>query len=333
LDTETKPGSERKPFADNVYDSNFINEYGRIESLRASRYNTSYSIVLISVENGSKGRNGTDFDSSHEFVRALASRVVESVRNCDIVGRADEKRLLVILPEADYFGSLMTVRKLSKSIEQISDEAPFPIIITQATFPRDGKTFPQLMGKALTEVELQKESLWEKLGLKNKLFWEVMGELTNMAPVGYDNSCFEAGTDRHVTEFFMDQLDELIVKEISRAPQKRGILYFSAKRISQRLPLVKNLNAAGAFSTRVFLVGEPEDGIADIHSAAPITLDDPRLRETFFTFYLTEGGGYALICKENWGATYSCFHTADEHIVKGLITKFQSEYSLQEQLG
>lgn len=333
METGTKSGASRRPFPDGFYDAFFINEYGKIESLRASRYNTSYSIVLISVEGGASAARGGEDAGRQAFMSGLASRVLESVRNCDVAGLADERRALVILPEADHFGSLMTVRKLCRAVERISAGTPFSVILTQATFPRDGKSFTELVGTATARVKLHKESLWEKLGLRDKLFWEIMGELTALAPAGYDNSCFEAGGDRPLTEFFIDQLDELIVKEISRAPQKRGILYFSSKRISQRLPLVKNLNAAGAFSTRVFLVGEPEDNRAEIRTSTPLILDDPRLRETFFTFYLNEGSGYALVCKENWGATYSCFHTADAHLVEGLITKFQSEYSLQEQLG
>ena len=330
MDIATKSGASRKPYHERLYDAYFINEYGKIESLRASRYNTCFSVVLVSVEGGGTEAEGSGW---HEFFSKLASRVVESIRNCDVAGLADERRILVILPEADHFGSLMAVRKLSRSVESLSSGTPFSVNLTQATFPRDGKGFGELVGAATAKMELQKESLWEKQGLKDKLFWEIMGELTSLAPIGHVNSCFEAGGDRAITEFFIDQLDELIVKEISRTPQKRGILYFSSKKISQRLPLVKNLNAAGAFSTRVFLVGEPEDSTSEIRTATPLILDDPRLREIFFTFYLNEGSGYALVCKENWGATYSCFHTADEHLVEGLITKFQSEYSLQEQLG
>ena len=332
MEIGTKSGASRKPYHERLYDACFVNEYGKIESLRASRYNTCFSVVLLSVDGGGGSPEGEDA-GWHEFFGRLSSRVVESVRNCDVVGLGDKGRLLVILPEADHFGSLMTLRKLSRSVEPVSSGTPFSVNLTQATFPGDGKSFAELVGAATARVEIQKESLWEKLGLKNKLFWEIMGELTALAPSGYDNSCFEAGGDRAVTEFFIDQLDELIVKEISRTPQKRGILYFSSKKISQRLPLVKNLNAAGAFSTRVFLVGEPEDSASEIRTATPLVLDDPRLREIFFTFYLNEGSGYALVCKENWGATYSCFHTADKHLVEGLITKFQSEYSLQEQLG
>jgi hypothetical protein len=321
-----------KLFPERFYDTFFVSEYGKIESLRASRYNTCFSIVLLSVEGGGKGRL-TNESGGDQFMHRLASRVVESVRNCDVVGLADERRIIVILPESDHFGSLMTARKLSRAVEPVIDGTTFSVALTQATFPRDGKGFADLVDTAAARAQIQKESLWERLGLRDKLFWEVMGELTASAPSGYDNSTFEAGGDRPLTEFFIEQLDELIVKEISRTPQKRGILYFSSKKISQRLPLVKNLNSAGAFSTRVFLVGEPEENTWEIRTATPLIIDDPRLREIFFTFYLNEGTGYALICKENWGATYSCFHTADAHLVEGLITKFQSEYSLQETLG
>lgn len=330
MDTGTKSASARKALAGRFYDTYFVNEYGKLESLRASRYNTCFSIVLLSVD----GANGPDDDADGAIISRLSATVVDSVRNCDIAGLSDDRQILIILPETDYFGSLMTVKKLARAVEASGAvTAPYSAILTQATFPKDGKGFGELLSTASRRAELKRNSLWERRGLKNKLFWEIMGELSSSAEDGFIDSSFEAGGDRELTEFFIDQLDELIVKEISRAPQKRGVLYFSAKKISQRVPLVKNLNAAGAFSTRVFIVGEAENKAWDIRTATPVMLDDPRLRDTFFTFYLSESSGYALICKENWGATYSCFHTADPYLVEGLISKFQTEYSLQEQLG
>lgn len=333
LDTEARSAIARKLAPSRFYDSYFLNEYGRIEASRAGRYNTSFSIVLIDID----GYGSAElFDSGHgmEFLKKLAAVVIETTRTCDVAGLSDTRRMMIILPETDHFGALATIRKLTRSLAALKrPEASGGAVFAHATFPRDGKDFGEVVGAALKRSFERKESLWEKRGLKDKLFWEIMGELTSKGYKGHEAASFDAGAGQELSEFFLDQINELIVREIARAPEKRGIMYYGAKNISASLPVVKTLGAAGAVSTKIFLVGEGEGSVWDVKNALPLQLDDPRLRETFFTFYLNEDTAYALICKENWGATFSCFHTSDNGLVEGLISKFQQEYSLQEQLG
>ncbi|MBI5469379.1 MAG: hypothetical protein HY891_09640 [Deltaproteobacteria bacterium] len=312
------------------YDAYFINEYGKIEALRSTRYNTCFSVVLITVD----GHGDVDpSEGAHlESIKALAKVVTDSVRNCDVAGMACDRELVVILPETDYFGSLIAVRKLTKAAGQIARKGRLSAVITQATFPRDGKGFGELLSTAAKRARERKESVWERQGLKDRLFWEIIGELSGRPYSGFDNSSFEAGSGQDLTEFFIDGINELVLNEVMRAPQKRGVLYYASKSISS-LPVLKALNSAGALATRVFLVGEPDGNLSEVKSATPIPLDDPRLKEFLFTFFLNEDSGYALVCKENWGATFSCFHTADPVLVEGLISKFQGEYSLQENFG
>lgn len=312
------------------YDAYFINEYGKIEALRSMRYNACFSVVLITIDG--PGGGGESEGALSETLKALANMVTESVRNCDVAGMAGDRELAVILPETDYFGSLIAVRKLTRAAGQIARKGRLSAVITQATFPRDGKSFEELLGAAASRARERKESVWERDGLKDRLFWEIIGELSGRPYSGFDNSSFEAGSGQDLTEFFIDGINELVLSEAMRAPQKRGVLYYASKSISS-LPVLKALSSAGSLATRVFLVGEPDGGLAEVKGATPIPLDDPRLKEFLFTFFLNEDSGYALLCKESWGATFSCFHTADPVLVEGLITKFQGEYSLQENFG
>lgn len=334
MESEGKSILTKKVFPSRFYDTFFVSEYGRLESLRASRYNTNFSIVLMHVEGFGEKINMREGSEALEFFKKLVATVLDSVRNCDIVGLLEDRQIIAILPETDYFGSLITIRKISRAAALLKKSRPsISIIFSQATFPRDGRGYGELLGTAVKRVSEKKESLWEKLDLKGKLFWEIISDLSGKPFNGIDNASFETGGSQELSEFFIDQINELTIKEVSRTPQKRGILYFSSRKITPGLPLIKNLGLAGVLATKVFLVGEGDNALWDIKNATPILLDDPRLRETFFTFFLNEDSGYGLISKENWGATYSCFHTADPYLVEGLITKFQSEYSLQEQLG
>jgi hypothetical protein len=334
LDIETRPTQFKKVFPARFYDTYFVTEYGKLESLRASRYNTVFSVVLINIT-GFEGRLMLEDSAALEFMRKAAATILDSVRNCDVAGLADERQVVVILPETDYFGSLITLRKLSKALTAVvpKDKSDVSVVLTQATFPKDGKGYGELLGTAMRRSSERRESYWEKMDLRGKLFWEIVGELSGKVYRGYDNSSFDAGGAHDLTGGFIDQINELVVGEVARAPQRRGILYLAAKKITPALPLVKGLSGVGATATKIFLVGETDESAAEIKNASMICLDDPRMRETFFTFFMSEDSAYALICKENWGATYSCFHSADPYLVEGLITKFQVEYSLQEQFG
>ncbi|CAG1066275.1 hypothetical protein BAC1_01883 [uncultured bacterium] len=331
MDIDTKSVLTKKLFPSRFYDAFFISEYGRIEATRATRYNTCFSVVLIGVDGMSSLMESLE---GLEFLKKLVSAVLGSVRSCDVAGLSEDRQIMVILPETDYFGALMAAKKLSRALSQaVREDSKFQVLLSQATFPRDGRTFQELSAAASRRVNERKDSLWERLGCKGKLFWEIAGSLTGRNTTAFDGASFDAGSGQDLSEFFIDQINELIIKEIARTPQRRGIMYYGTRNISASLPVVKMLSTAGSTATKVFLVGEGEGSVWEIRNAMPLLLDDPRLKETFFTFFLNEDTAYALICKENWGATYSCFHTADPVLVEGLITKFQNEYSLQEQLG
>lgn len=332
MEIDAKSVLTKKLFPNRFYDAFFIGEYGRIEAIRATRYNSCFSVILISAE-GFNGAHPVESEEGLEFLKKLVSTVLGSVRSCDVAGLSEEGRITVILPETDHFGALMAARKLSRAVSGAFREQARSVLLSHATFPRDGRSFVELSATAARRASERKDSLWERLGCAGKLFWETIGVLTGKNYTGFDCASFDAGSGQDLSEFFIDQINELVIREIARAPQRRGIMYYGTRNISASLPVIKNLNSAGAAATKVFLVGEGEGSVWEIKNAMPLLLDDPRLREMYFTFFLNEDTAYALVCKENWGATFSCFHTSDPVLVEGLITKFQNEYSLQEQLG
>lgn len=333
LDTDTISVLTKKQFPARFYDAFFVSEYGRIEAIRATRYNTCFSMILIGVYERGKAMDPESAEGAL-FLKKLSAAVVASVRSCDVAGLSEDGSIMVILPETDYFGSLIASKKLSRALSiAMRSDAGFNVLLSHATFPRDGRTLGELTAVAARRLSERKDSIWESLGCGEKLFWEIAGSLAGRSITGLDGASFDAGSGQELSEFFIDQINELIIKEIARTPQRRGIMYYGTRNISASLPVVKMLSTAGSTATKVFLVGEGEGSVWEIKNAMPLLLDDPRLKETFFTFFMNEDTAYALICKENWGATFSCFHTADPVVVEGLITKFQNEYSLQEQLG
>lgn len=328
-------GGKDASTSEKFHNAAFINEYGKLESLRAVRQNTLFSVILVNISGFEGTQSSLKDPKMLATVQKVAASIITSVRNSDVVGMTDNRQIVVIMPETDYFTSLALIRKLSNATDALLRDGAIdtPITYSQAAFPRDGKTYDELLMTAKYRFTDRKNSIWEKLELDDKLFWEIVEGLFSRGYKGFDNSCFDAGMGFELTEFIMDQINDLIMKEIKRSSHMKSVAYFSARKISASLPVVKGLATLGPIASKIYLAGEAGDNIRDIKNASLIILDDPRLRETFFTFYLTENSGYALVCKENWGATFSCFHTSDHYMVEGLINKFYKEYSLQEQLG
>jgi hypothetical protein len=329
-----KKQATQKPFK-KLYGTSFVEEYGRIESSRSARFSTSYSLLIIEPEGldlGAQSGTSADNDAASKAKRFIAS-TLGALRDCDIVALTKQNRLVVLLPQTDRFGAFVLVRKLRKGAEGFSKKYPDVIIhYAHSTFGVDGRDYLELYDRAEQRAEEQKRSLWVELGLEKCLFWESIGVLFAEPQKGKYNANFDAGQGYELSEFFMDRVNELIITEIKRSPRRRGILYFSTGKITADMPILKAIADLGMTKTKIFLSGEQQGAEVSIGNTLPIYLDDPRLKETFFTLFLNEDFGYALLARETWGANYTCFHTSDPVLVEGLINKFQHEYSLQEQL-
>lgn len=318
MGTETKPLPRKNVLPSRLYDSFFINEYGKLETLRAARYDTSFSVVLVDPGEGAGPR-------SEAFVK-LSTAVVEGLRSCDVCGVNSEGQILAILPETDYFGALMAIRKLSSAAEELQGAG-----LSHATFPRDARGFGELTRTAAKRLEERKRSIWTEQGFEKKLFWEIIGEITNSPIKDVENTTFDLGSGYELPGNFIDEINSAITGEMIASPQTKGILLVSGRDFTAARYL-RRLDEAGKNNSKVYVVSNCEDLVWDVKSVAAICLDDHRLKETFFTFYLSEDSAYALMGREHWGGTFSCFHTSDAYLVEGLINKFQNEYTLQEQL-
>lgn len=299
--------------------------YLRLESLRAERYGSPFSILLVDIQSDSA--RPPDKDSVNAFEK-IADAVIKSVRTCDMVGMAGEMRLIAVLPETDYIGSINAARKVSRQLGTTLTYAT----VAHATCPLDGRDHNALMNAALERLRLRGDSFWENNNLSDKLFWEIIGFVSGRPHKGHQGASFDTGAGNELSEFFIEQINHAVLSEVALSPWKKGIVYFAAKNISGNEPLIKAVQSVGPVSTRIFLIGQSKAGMRGIKNAAVLPIDDPRLNEMCFTLYLSEDTSYALVCRENWGATFSCFHTSDPFTVEGLITKFQNEYALQEQI-
>ena len=326
----------KKVFPGRFHNAFFVTEYGKLEVLKAERYNKKLSIILTHIGGLNNLKKKMEKNELLAFLKELIKGMMQALRNCDVVGMVEDKKLVAILPETDYFGSCIAVRKLKKAVENLTtkDQPHASIIFSNVSYPKDGKGYGELLAAADKMVNEQEEGLWLKLGFEGKPFWEIISLLLSGA--GYEEKDavpFDIGKDLNLPAFYLDRLQEMIFQEIVRDPKRRGILYLGVRKILPNLPVLKVLDTIGATSTKIFIVGEGAgEKKWSLPNMTPIYLSDARLLETFFLFFLGEDISYAVACKERWGEQYSCFHTVDQYLIEGLINKFQREYSLHEQL-
>ncbi|MEE9614993.1 MAG: hypothetical protein V3W31_08625 [Thermodesulfobacteriota bacterium] len=336
-----KPAKKTSPAAKTMeelksrfHDAFFMNEYGRLEAIRSERYGNQFSVILTHIDAFQDRKQVPDKKKFLDFLKEVVTTIQQVVRDCDVVGMLEDRRIITVLPHTDYFGALITIRKLTKAVTKLkmADGHAAPVIFAQATYPKDANGYGELVGVASKKISERKDSLWEKLSLKDKIFWEITASVLGKGHEGKGYSNFDIGQGQDIPRPFMDVIGDMVIKEITRVPDKRGILYIGTKSLELDRHMKKLLDSAGTTATKIFVVGEDVGGKFETKGATPIALSDHRLGEVTFTFFLNEDLAYAFLCKESWGDTFTCFQTSDPYFVDGLLAKFQKDYSLQEQL-
>lgn len=331
-DGKGEEGSTSPLNSTKFYDSFFTREYGRLETLRSDRYSTPFSILLISVE---PTGGEEDKHALVAYMKEVVKRLLCVVRDCDVVGMVDKKKVTIILPETDYFGSLVTLRKVSRAIDGLNrnqSKAVAEITLSEATFPKDAKNYEGLLDTAVHRIQDKKDSVWETLNLKNTIFWESIGSVLNHRATNFKNSNFDIGMGSLISDKFIEEANTAILTDLALNPKKKGILYLTLKGNEHDEPVIRTLERIEHLSVKIFLICEDGANTREVRNGHRIIIDDPRLQELHMTFLLSEDSSYALICRESWGGSFTCFHTSDTTFVEGVITKLQSDFSLQELL-
>ncbi len=323
----SKIGDER------LYDSYFISEYGRLETLRSERYGNPFSIIVIHIESFYHGKKNPSRKGLLEFLKILVRTINKVIRGCDITGILEDKRVILILPHTAYFDSLIAIRKLGRALEFCTKKEPYATIIySQATYPKDANGYGELVAVATRRIQERMDSLLERLDYRGKLFWEMAAALTGNELEEEDSSTFYIGADHDLPNSFIDTLNTTILQEVARNQRSRGILYIGVKTYREDLPLIDSLHSINKTNTKIYIVGQGADKKKKVGPATALLLSDKRLLNTYFTLFLNENTAYGIFCNESWGNAHSCFHTSDPYIIEALIEKFQQDYSLQERL-
>jgi hypothetical protein len=270
-------------------------------------------------------------------VRGIIRALSRIIRDSDVIAKASEQEFYLLLPETDFFGAMMFVRRAAAAVrdeaevQEVEHKLPLALVAGASTFPKDGEDFDELVHRCRRRMDERRASLQRKLMLDGLPFWDEVDLLLGSAtsPKLPTDEHAEPSRRGKVNDVLFEELQSEIARELMRDPGSRGVLYVGGPEIRADLPIALGLEGVPVeFVPRVYLLGRRMD--LESHPAlTPVFLEgDERVARHEFILWLSENAAYALIQRRGRGATWG-FHSSDTAVVDGLISKLQAEYDLQ----
>lgn len=322
-----------------AYNLAYFVDYAGKEFYKARRYNRSFSLLVLSLDNAESLRKASGREPYRRLVRDIVAAVSRGARDADILAKVTESEYYVLLPETDYFGALMFQRRAQEELRRgetfraVEVHTPVLLSMGAAAFPKNGEDFDELLHWAKERIFEQRGSLLRRLHLDDlepTAFWELCDLL--LAEVPLPESSPSARLEG-AQEFFL-ALQREAAREVARDPRARGQLYVGtlgpvgASPVRAALPDGEGASRAGDQSMHVYLLGARGGG-PDRPNHPLITevyLDgDKRMAGHGFLLFISEHSAYGLLT----GPSGQVFHTSDVPLVDALVSKLQALYDLQ----
>ncbi len=328
--------------ADNLpaYSYRYFIEYTENEIKRANRIHGMFSIAVVSIENyrdlvETFGRPYVD-----EIFTKITTLINEVIRDADTLSVSEHSSMLnLFLPDTDYFGSIITMRRIKNQLKQTlyvtngSVTKTVELIIGSATYPNDGTTAQTLLSKS---YDMAKRSSTGRIK-----------EITSMESLGFmefsDNilrifkDADKKGDDITnaifvITKERIMDIINLLSSDILARPFMRGLIFLGIPAITKDIKLIKEQYKLYNSNTKLYLLGRKQQGEYIDISYAPIMIINEDIGNRFFMFNLNEEYAYGFITNESSSKQFSVFHTSDPIIVEELVAVLQEKYFLQRQI-
>ncbi len=132
-----------------LYNRKYLREYAEQEIKRAKRYRSSFSILILDLDNFKEINDTMGHLTGDSALKRFAGVVKEIIRESDIAARYGGDEFVLILPDTSYRGAYRLAERL---IERVKEEKingmPLGCSIGIATFPDDGLLWEELFEKA-----------------------------------------------------------------------------------------------------------------------------------------------------------------------------------------
>lgn len=330
-----------------AYSAAFLADYFEKERYKANRFRRPLSLIFCAIDNFSFLMEQT----RESLVAGALARTVDAIRKAlrdsDLIARLDPGRFCIVLPETDYFGSMLALRRLRKAVKDVGGiqflggEFALQPFFMSATYPRDGRDFQELFRLSEEKYLRQQKSPLHKLRLMEKSFWDAFDALVgrpeyyDLLRKGEDVPYFnrirkDLGRNGHFSlprEMFL-RIVESVAQDVATGGDARGVVIAAGPRPEIFKQIFLSFGTEAPAGRNIYILGQSGSTRFDAKNLLYMAADDDRLKEKEIVLYLKENGAYGIFAMG--GQEDVCgFNTADEWLVEAMMEKVQELYMLQ----
>ena len=134
------------------------------EIARAGRYGRALSLVTLDIDDFGKFNQSYGQSMGDRLLRSVATTLAETVSPPELVARLKDDDFAVLLPETNRATAVTTTTRLLASLAHVSafggaeeDAELVTLSVAIACFPEDAMTAPQLLARALADLDTAKQ--------------------------------------------------------------------------------------------------------------------------------------------------------------------------------
>jgi hypothetical protein len=214
-------------------------------------------------------------------------------------------------------------------------------LFLSATWPRDGKDFPELLRVSEEKYARKLKSPLHRQRLADRTFWDAFqilvgkAEHYEMLRRGEDVPYFlrfrkDLGRNGHFSvprETYLRIL-ESVAQDVANTPGDRGLVVVAGPTPEIYKQIFLSFDTGGIPRRSIYIVGQSGETRFDAKNMLYVCAEDESLRDREVVLCLKENGAYGLF-GVNREEEVDGFNTADEWLVEAMMEKIQGMYHLQ----
>ena len=169
-----------------TYSPVYFHQAGAKEVNIAHRYGRSMSAVVVQLDTYPAAKAALKETQARQLLKEFAAKILEIARETDVVAMLDEGVFGIIVPETDYYGALMLIKRLRGALRgmvfsiDLSRELKPRASMGAASYPRDGEQLVTILRRARERLVLDRASVVRTLGLSERSFWNAFAFLLGL---------------------------------------------------------------------------------------------------------------------------------------------------------
>jgi len=323
-----------------IYSHRYFIEYTENEIKRSHRVHGMFSVAIISIENYRELVETFGKSYVEDVILKITVLINDVIRDADTLSASEYSNMLnIFLPDTDYFGSIITMRRIKNQLKQtlyVTDGAvtkKVELVIGSATYPSDGTTAQTLLSKAYKMAKKSSSGKLKELASIESLGFVEFSD--NILKIFGNSSQKESDVTSAVftvTEERVTAIINLLSGDVLARPFIRGLLFLGMPSITKDVKIIKEQYKLYNSNTKFYLLGVKQPGKYIDISYAPIMIINEEIGNRYFMLSLNEEYAYGFIAHNSKDKQFSVFHTSDPIIVEELIAVLQEKYFLQRQM-